>query len=196
MARYGELMAIAAKICHSASYNDNVFDQTRESLFRLNLETKKMKAQQQSKDNTELVEGLHPNVIWDRVVCRSKGTRSQSVSEQETDSTQHKGGGKCTACGRSGHNRRICEIAKQNEGKTGEPGCFNNGSTSVGHIESLSSSDDDMQTKSRTDIETSNGNFDQQFWKNHNVFTSINLTNDDFTGIFILIFMNVNKYAI
>lgn len=128
-------MVVAAKICHSASYNDNVFDQTRESLFRLNLETKKTKAQQQPKDDTELVEGLHPNVIRDPVVCRSKGTRSKSVPEQKPDSTQqHKGGGKCTACGRSGHNRRTCEVAKQNEGKAGEPGCFNSGSTSVGHI--------------------------------------------------------------
>lgn len=79
IAWYGELMAIAAKICHTTSYNDNVFDQTRESFFRLNLETKITKVQQQCKDDTELVEGLHPNVIRDPVVCRNKGTRSKSV---------------------------------------------------------------------------------------------------------------------
>ncbi|KAK9931102.1 hypothetical protein M0R45_018397 [Rubus argutus] len=117
IARYGELMSIAANLCHTASYTAESFADTRDTLLQMKLETEGKR----TRDNhcnavPDFVDGLHPNVVRDPVVCRTKGTKSKATKDKQTDEQHKRGGGKCTLCGITGHNKRTCDLSTQGNG--------------------------------------------------------------------------------
>lgn len=117
IARYGELMGICAKICHLASYSEEGYDETREALRQMTLKSKKYKPATEAPIDVPF-EGLHPNVIRDPVVCRTKGDKSKAGIPEDEENYKSKVGKGCKICHMSGHNRRTClRNSSANEGK-------------------------------------------------------------------------------
>ncbi|XP_040364040.1 protein FAR1-RELATED SEQUENCE 5-like [Rosa chinensis] len=110
IARYGELMSQCAKFCHRASYSDEGYDEMREALNLLTIRSEEYSAGILDNLEDEHFEGLHPNVIKDPVVCRTKGSKHTNAECREhfSSNDQPKVGGKCTKCQQRGHNKRTC----------------------------------------------------------------------------------------
>ncbi|PRQ16935.1 putative transcription factor interactor and regulator CCHC(Zn) family [Rosa chinensis] len=110
IARYGELMSQCAKFCHRASYSDEGYDEMREALNLLTIRSEEYSAGILDDLEDEHFEGLHPNVIKDPVVCRTKGSKHTNAECREhfSSNDQPKVGGKCTKCQQRGHNKRTC----------------------------------------------------------------------------------------
>ncbi|KAK9922263.1 hypothetical protein M0R45_030736 [Rubus argutus] len=116
VARYGEMMSKCAHLCFAASCSDEGYEATIGALRRLNVGAKKFWVELEHA-NEGLVNGLHKNVVKDSVVCRTKGTRSKGPNFEE--SSKSRGGVLCGFCHRSGHNIRICELAKESSNNIG-----------------------------------------------------------------------------
>ncbi|XP_050368172.1 uncharacterized protein LOC126786395 [Argentina anserina] len=114
MATYGELMGIFAKLSHAAMHSKEGYVEIREALTQMALKSEKYKAATRDPDDVPF-EGLHPNVIRDPVVCRTKGDKSKaSIPDNEEDYKSKVGKG-CSLCKMIGHNARTCDL--KNKGK-------------------------------------------------------------------------------
>ncbi|KAL6129454.1 hypothetical protein ACLB2K_072804 [Fragaria x ananassa] len=119
LARFGQMMGDCAQICHSASLSDEAYEEINNSLSRLMVRSKAFKRCKDS-NPPETVDGLHPIVIRDLNVCKTKGTRSKHSTSTEVEGEQPVGRG-CGFCSRPGHNTRICPLAAQNGENTEDP---------------------------------------------------------------------------
>ncbi|KAM5578706.1 protein FAR1-RELATED SEQUENCE 5-like, partial [Rosa sericea] len=102
LARYGQMMGDCAQICHSASFSDEAYEEITTCLSRLMVRSKTFKRCKDSQP-PETVDGLHPNVIRDPNVCKTKGTHSRHSTSVEVGRDQPGGRG-CGFCSRPGHN--------------------------------------------------------------------------------------------
>lgn len=75
---------------------------------------------------------LHPNVIRDPVVCRTKGSKSVPVRGFDAEIRSKEAGGKCSKCGLPGHNKRTCNTANPNREANGSIAVNNGTSKTVG----------------------------------------------------------------
>ncbi|KAK9912102.1 hypothetical protein M0R45_035977 [Rubus argutus] len=110
IAQYGELMSICSETCHTTSYTDALYEQAKEALSNLNLQTQQQRRHINSDKEHLLKDGLHQNDIRDPVVCRTKGSRSKQGKNNCTEN-ENPEGAKCTMCGNPGHNRRTCFLS-------------------------------------------------------------------------------------
>lgn len=109
VSRYGEMMTECAQLCFAASMSDQGYEATVDALRRLNIRAKTFPVQSGDGQDDQN-EGLHPNVVKDPVVCRTKGTQSTAA---KANNVGNSGSGRlCGYCSRGGHNIRTCPLNK------------------------------------------------------------------------------------
>jgi hypothetical protein len=99
VSRYGEMMTECAQLCFAASLSNEGYEATVDALRRLNIQAKTFPVQSEDGEGDH-IEGLHPNVVKDPVVCRTKGT--QSTAEKVNRVGDSRSGRLCGYCSRGG----------------------------------------------------------------------------------------------
>lgn len=110
VARYADMMAKCAHICFAASFSDEGYEATMDSLRRLNIRSQKFPVPvEQSIETNE--DGLHNNIVKGPVICRTKGTHTKPPNM--IDPVQARGERVCGFCSRPGHNILTCDLATE-----------------------------------------------------------------------------------
>lgn len=104
-------MSFYSQMRHKASYIDDLYEQTKEALGNMDLWAQQLLRFINGRKENSLKDGLHPNVIRDHVVCRTKGSKSKQENENCTENDNPRVGAKCTMSGNLGHNRRTCLLS-------------------------------------------------------------------------------------
>ncbi|XP_050387558.1 protein FAR-RED IMPAIRED RESPONSE 1-like [Argentina anserina] len=109
LARYGDLMSDCAKFCHLASFSAEGYEKTKEVISQLVIRGQKYRVANQNTSQFDSHKGLHPNVVKDPIVFKSKSNKSKTCGVKK------KKGCRCGACKKRGHDRRTCgrEMARE-----------------------------------------------------------------------------------
>lgn len=103
------MMTECAQLCFAASLSDEGYEAMVIALRRLNIRAKTFPVQSGDGDDDH-IEGLHPNVVKDPVVCRTKRTKRKVDKANKVG--ESRGGWLCGYCSRGRHNIRTCPLKK------------------------------------------------------------------------------------